>query len=111
MAKRGPTKTLKHQISTLVAAAAAGRADLVWLDAAIRRAGYVRRSDRLTKEDAAALVRQVIAVIEDVGLDCRQTCGKDFGDRIQKGIERLAGLTDSTTRPSDGQPAAATPPA
>ncbi|HUX03272.1 MAG TPA: hypothetical protein VMY35_20100 [Phycisphaerae bacterium] len=47
MARKKPDKRLREQVAALVAAAAAGRPDMAWLDQAIRKAGYAGAASRV----------------------------------------------------------------
>jgi hypothetical protein len=104
--RKKPDKRLREQIGALVAAAAAGREDMAWLDQAIRKAGYVRWDERLTKDDAAEAVKAITAILEDVALDCRAQCGDDFAAKVRKGIERICGLDSPGSVPAPREPAA-----
>jgi len=100
-----PDKRLREQIGALVASAAAGREGLAWLDQAIRKAGYIRKAERLTKDDAAEAVKAIVAILEDVALDCRAQCGDDFAAKVRRGIERVCGLDSRGSVPAAGEPA------
>jgi hypothetical protein len=106
LTRKKPDKRLREQIGALVAAAPAGRDGLDWLDQAIRRAGYVRRGERLTKGDVAEAVRALTAILEDVASDCGATCGQDFAAKIRTAIERICGLNSPGSVPAPREPAA-----
>lgn len=83
---------VRETVTALVRQAGQGRKDLDWLDAAIREAGYVPKGERATQEEVREAVRAVMAILEDVSLDCGQTCGEHLLDKVQKGLERLSAL-------------------
>lgn len=84
----------RQAVAALVAAAGQGRADLGWLDAAIREAGYVRKGERMTKDEVAReradAAAAMVAVLEEVAAACGATCGTHIVSRIQEGVARIA---------------------
>ena len=88
------TPDIRMTLTALIQAAAAGKPDAAWLDEAIRKAGYVRREERVTKTELAKAVSAIINVLEETALDCgekcRETCGENVMNHLIKGITRVA---------------------
>jgi len=80
---------IRMTLTALIQAAAAGKPDAAWLDEAIRKAGYVRREERVTKAELAKAVRAIINVMEETALFCGETCGENMMDQLMQGISRV----------------------
>jgi len=76
-------------VTALIQAAAAGKPDAAWIDEAIRKAGYVRREERVTKTELAKDVSAIIGVMEETALFCGETCGENMMDHLMQGITRV----------------------
>jgi len=83
------TSDIHTTLTALIQAAAAGKPDAAWIDEAIRKAGYVRREERVTKTELAKAVRAIINVMEETALFCGETCGEQMMDRVMEGIQRV----------------------
>lgn len=63
---------LRRTLAGLVQAAAGGRADLAWLDKAVRKAGYVPAAETLTRTDltrACAALAEALLAAETAATD------------------------------------------
>jgi hypothetical protein len=83
------TSDIHTTLTALIQAAAAGKPDAAWIDEAIRKAGYVRREERVTKTELAKAVRAIINVMEETALFCGETCGENMMDQLMQGISRV----------------------
>jgi hypothetical protein len=91
MTAKTPIAAARANLSALIRAAAAGRADLDWLRKVLADAGYIQKGDRATKTEVETTLKIIVRVIEDLGLECAGTCGDAWLDKVQRGIERLNG--------------------
>jgi len=73
MAHKHPAD-LKKSLAALVQAAAAGRADLVWLDKVIRRAGYVPGAACLTAANLRTASAAIVRVLADAEAAATEPC-------------------------------------
>jgi protein-disulfide isomerase-like protein with CxxC motif len=80
---------IRTTLTALIQAAAAGKPDAAWIDEAIRKAGYVRREERVTKAELAKAVSAIIGVMEETALFCGETCGENMMDHLMQGITRV----------------------
>ena len=76
MASRSPKPALRRTLGALVEGAAAGRADLKWLDRAVRKAGYVPTADLVTRAEMGASVRAIVAALVDAESTAESPCCK-----------------------------------
>jgi len=83
------TPDIRMTVTALIQAAAAGKPDAAWIDEAIRKAGYVRREERVTKAELAKDVSAIINVMEETALFCGETCGENMMDHLMQGITRV----------------------
>ena len=89
---------VRKTVEALIAAAAAGKPDAVWIDEAIRRAGYIPRGERVTQAEVKALIGRLMQVLEDLALDCGETCGEGMMERIMRGMDRARDLGAGTVQ-------------
>jgi hypothetical protein len=67
---------LKQTLGALLAAAAAGRADLGWMDQAVRKAGYLPAAEALSRREARATVRLITQALADAETTAESPCCK-----------------------------------
>ena len=95
---------VRKTVEALIAAAAAGKPDAAWIDEAIRRAGYIPRGERVTQAEVRALIRRLLAVLEDLALECGETCGEAMMERIMRGMDKVAALGTGRIQDGAGEP-------
>ena len=89
---------VRKTVEALIVAAAAGKPDAAWIDDAIRRAGYIPRGERVTQAEVKALIGRLMQVLEDLALDCGETCGEGMMERIMRGMDRARDLGAGTVQ-------------
>jgi len=74
VAPKTPRPALRKSLAALVQAAAGGRADLKWLDKAIRKAGYVPGADCLSPADLRAASASIVRVLAEAQAAAKNPC-------------------------------------
>lgn len=88
-AKPAVSGQLKEQLSALVAAAGAGRADLAWLDTAIREAGYLPAAEAVAEKDVEVAMARIERIMQTVATPAEPLAGREWADRVTKAFREV----------------------
>jgi len=80
---------LRKTLSDLLAAAGQGRADLAWLDVAIRKAGYVPVAEALAEKDVAVAMARVERIMATVAAPAEAITGREWQERVEKAFAEV----------------------
>ncbi len=87
--KSAVSADLKNTLAELVSAAGARRADLAWLDRAIRKAGYVPAAEVLTPGDVEVATARMVRIMETVATPAEAITGKEWRERVAKAFAEV----------------------
>lgn len=87
---------VQKSLTSLVQAAAGGRRDLAWLDKAIRRAGYLKSGDVLSREDARRAAASIAQTLVDAETTAETPCCKEC---LHHAIDAITALATGTQSP------------
>ena len=79
-------------ICDLVGQAGRGIPQLDWLHQSILDAGYVRKEDRMTKQEVREMIRQVTGALDALACECAQKCGENMLDKFILAIQQTKAL-------------------
>lgn len=88
-ASRKVSPELKRTLGELLAAAGAGRADLGWLDKAIRKAGYLPAAEAVTEKDVEVALARVRRIMETVATPAEPITGREWRKRVEKAFAEV----------------------
>lgn len=104
MAPRTPQPALRRTVAALVQAAAGGRADLEWLDKAIRKAGYVPGADCLLPADLRAASASIVRVLADAEAAAENPCCRRGLTHALEALRAAVSKTQAVSRRRPGGP-------
>lgn len=88
-AGRKVSPELKRTLGELLAAAAAGRQDLGWLDKAVRKAGYLPEAEAVTEQDVQVALARVRRIMETVATPAEPITGREWRKRVEKAFAEV----------------------
>jgi hypothetical protein len=85
-----PQPDLRKTLTALVRQAAGGRADLAWLDRAIRKAGYAASAEATTRKDLGAARAAIVQALVDAETTAETPCCRECLHRAIDALTLLA---------------------